>query len=47
MFGKWLRSQVQASWDQLLKALRSKGVQLNMLASKIEHMLSENGKGFL
>ena len=47
MFGKWLQSQEQASWNQLLKALRSKSVQLNMLARKIEDLLSENGKGFI
>ena len=44
MFKKWLESQENASWDQLLKALRSRSVQLNTLAKKIENMLVGNGK---
>ena len=47
MFKKWLESQEQASWDQLLKALRSRSVQLSTLASRIENMLIGNGKGLL
>jgi len=39
MFKKWLDSQVDTSWDQLLRALRS--VHLNALASKIEGMLGK------
>ena len=44
MFKKWLDTQENASWDQLLRALRSKSVQLNTLANKIENMLIGNGK---
>ena len=44
MFMKWLESQENASWDQLLKALRSRGLQMETLATKIENMLLGNGK---
>ena len=48
MFAKWLDTQVTASWDQLLKALRSPGVQLMDLAREVEQMLDDtdnyNGK---
>ena len=47
MLKKWLESQEQASWDQLLKALRSRSVQLSTLASRIENMLIGNGKELL
>ena len=47
MFIKWLKSQKDASWNQLLEALRSKSVQLNALASRIENMLIKNGKDFV
>ena len=36
MFSNWLKKQVNASWDQLLKALRSPSVQLMDLANQIE-----------
>ena len=39
MFIKWLDTQVIASWDQLLEALRSPSVQLMHLASEIDQML--------
>ena len=39
MFTKWLDTQVMASWNQLLKALRSPSVQLEYLANQIEQML--------
>ena len=48
MFNEWLNTQDGASWDQLLKALRSPSIQLMHLASKIEQMLDDakdnNGK---
>ena len=44
MFKKWLDTQENASWDQLLRALRSRSVQLNTLANKIENLLIGNGK---
>ena len=37
MFAEWLRTEVDASWDQLLEALRSSNVQLIHLADQIEH----------
>ena len=39
MFSKWLETQEDASWDQLLEALRSPGVQLESLANKIDQIL--------
>ena len=44
MFKKWLESQVAPSWDQLLRALRSRSVQLIALADKIDNMLIGSGK---
>ena len=41
MFIKWLDTQVIASWDQLLEALRSPSVHLEHLASKIDQMLGK------
>ena len=41
MFAKWLDTQENASWDQVLEALRSPGVQLMHLANKIEQMLDD------
>ena len=39
MFAKWLETEVIASWDQLLEALRRPSVQLEYLASEIDLML--------
>ena len=39
MFSEWLEKQENASWDQLLKALRSPGVQMMELAKQIEIQL--------
>ena len=39
MFAKWLDTQENAIWDQLLEALRSPSVQLMHLAKQIEQML--------
>ena len=39
MFTEWLETE-NASWDQLLEALRSPGVQLMDLANHIEQMLA-------
>ena len=39
MFAKWLETEENASWDQLLKALRSPSIQLIHFASQIEQML--------
>jgi len=37
MFRKWLDTKPDASWSQLLNALRSPCVQLNYLADQIDH----------
>ena len=37
MFSKWLNTDELASWDKLIKALRT--VQLNDVASHIEQLL--------
>ena len=44
MFKKWLDSQEHASWEQMLTALRSRSVQKNALANKIENMLIREGE---
>ena len=39
MLEKWLETTTDATWNQLIRALRSRGVQLNHLASQLEQML--------
>ena len=39
IFTKWLETQGNANWDQLLEALRSPNVQLTNLANQIEQMI--------
>lgn len=39
---KWLNKNPDASWDQLLEALRSPSVELDYLAEQIEHKLIVN-----
>ena len=39
MFNMWLRKQPQASWNQLIEALRQPNIELDTLATKIEGML--------
>ena len=41
MFQLWLARKAEASWDQLLEALREPHIKLNALAIKIEGMLIE------
>ena len=41
MFVKWLDTEENASWDQLLEALRSPSVELMHLANQIEQMLDD------
>ena len=41
MFAKWLDTQENAIWDQLLEALRSPNVKLMHLANQIEQMLDD------
>ena len=44
MLQKWLDTKPDASWNQLLEALRSPCVQLNSLADQIDHKLKEKSK---
>ena len=39
MFQLWLKKQPTASWNQLIEALRQRGIELGTLASNIEEML--------
>ena len=41
MFAEWLRTEVDASWDQLLEVLRSSNIQLIHLADQIEREISD------
>ena len=41
MLRKWLETKADATWNQLLNALRSSCIQLNYLADEIEHKLRE------
>ena len=41
---KWLESSVDATWIQLIKALRRPGVQLNYFASELEQRLKPECK---
>ena len=50
MFTEWLKTQEDASWDQLLEALKCPSVQLIDLVNRIEQMLDVKhveGKGSL
>ena len=42
MFQLWLRKQPTATWNQLLDSLRQPGIDLNHLATRIEHMLLQS-----
>jgi len=44
MLRKWLDTKLDASWSQLLNALRSPCVQLNHLADQIKQKLDEKRK---
>ena len=39
MLELWLNRQPNATWNQLIKALKAPGIELNSAASKIEEML--------
>ena len=41
MFNLWLQRKPDATWNQLIEALRVPNIQLKWLASKIEQMLSK------
>ena len=45
MLKLWLQKQPNASWDQLIEALKSEGVELNYVASIIEGKLIKSAKG--
>ena len=42
MFQLWLRKQSDASWNQLIGALRQPGIQLDTLATKVEQNLLQS-----
>ena len=44
MFQYWLDTRPDASWNQLLEALRSPSVQLNSLAMLVEHKIIKQCK---
>ena len=43
---KWLETTVDASWDQLIKALRHPGVQLVYVASQLEKNMIAHSMSF-
>ena len=45
MLDLWIDKQPYASWNQLIDALRSPGVEMINVASKIEGMLIESNGG--
>jgi len=47
MLELWLNRQPNATWNQLIKALRAPGIELNNVASKIEKMLLSEGNNIV
>ena len=45
MLELWLSRQPDATWNQLIKALRAPGIELNSAASEIEGMLLPSIEG--
>ena len=45
MLDLWTDRQPNASWNQLIDALRSPGVEMNNVASKIQNLLSNSVEG--
>ena len=43
---KWLKTATVATWDRLIEALRSPGVQLDYIANQIEQKLTTQGKKY-
>ena len=41
---KWLDTNMNATWNELIEALRSPGIQLNYLAGQIEQMINTKCK---
>ena len=44
VFQRWLETSANASWNQLIRALRSPSVQLDPLADQLEQMMSKECK---
>ena len=44
---KWLDTTTDATWDQLITALRSPSIQLDYLASQLEQMLITKCKSII
>ena len=44
MFQLWLSKKSNASWNQLIKALRQPGIELDTLAGKVEQLLEPKPK---
>ena len=44
---KWLDKNPDASWNQLIEALRSPCVELDYLADQIEHKLNKTSKNII
>ena len=47
MLRLWLARKSEASWNQLLKALREPNIKLNTLATKIEKMLLKGTHSYI
>jgi len=45
MLDLWIDRQPNASWNQLIEALKAPGIELNSVASKIENMLIRSNEG--
>ena len=45
MLELWLNKQPNATWNQLINALKAPGIELNNAASKIEGMLLPSAEG--
>ena len=45
MLELWLKRQPKATWNQLIKALKARGIELNSAASEIEEMLLPSVEG--
>ena len=44
VFENWLQTNVDATWNQLIEALKSPGIQLDYFAGKLEQMLKPECK---
>ena len=46
MFREWLRTHSNATWSQVVEALRSDGVKLIAEADKLDDLIGKNSKLF-